>query len=180
MPDVKSLGKGMLVMAFVFAFVNGFFSGGLNFGFVAVKEAADTAIAQGAKPWNASLVQWQFVFWGGLVIQAGYSFILMIKNRSYTSYRTKGAWKAYITCMITAFLWFAALGLYGQASAVLGERGPVIGWTMYIAMSLIMSNALGLITGEWKGAKGPLKLLYIGNAILVISWVILGYANSFE
>ena len=80
--------------------------------------------------------------------------------------------------MLTAVLWFAALGIYGQGAAIMGNLGPVIGWTMFLALSLVVSNAWGLGGGEWRNAPRPLKILLAGDAVLIISWIILGYANS--
>ncbi|MEK5236317.1 hypothetical protein NST99_11570 [Paenibacillus sp. FSL L8-0470] len=45
-------------------------------------------------------------------------------------------------------------------------------------MSLIISNAWGLRDGEWKGFATPEKLLLWGNAILILSWIVVGIANS--
>ncbi len=178
LPDTTSLTKGMLILMLVFAFANGVFSGGLNLGFDRVKVAAETAMAQGALPYNASLIKWIYVFMGGLVVQAGYAFILMVKSKTFNSYKVKGAWKAYITSLITAILWFAPLALYGMSTSILGDLGTVIGWTVYCALAVSTSNIMAIITGEWKGASKALKLMLAGVGVLIVSWVILGYANS--
>lgn len=178
MPDVKAMSKGFMLMIFAFAFANGIFSGGLNLGFDRVDISAQTAIAQGAKDYNAQLLKWVYVFWGGLLVQGGYSFILMIKNKTFNSFKVKGAPKAYITAFITAILWFAPLGLYGMSTAILGELGTVIGWTVYCALAVSTSNIMGIATGEWKGAKKQMTLMLSGVGILIVSWVIFGYANA--
>jgi L-rhamnose-H+ transport protein len=60
----------------------------------------------------------------------------------------------------------------------MGNLGPVIGWVMFMALALIVSNLWGLKTGEWKNLRKPKQYLLIGNAILIISWIILGFANA--
>lgn len=177
-PDIKSLSKGMLIMAFLFAFANGVFSGGLNIGFDKVQQAATVAVEQGAKPYNAQLIKWIYVFMGGLVIQAGYAFIMMVRNKSFKTLAVKGSWVAYVRVTVTAVLWFAPLALYGMSSSILGEHGSVIGWTVYCALAVATSNIMAIVTGEWKGAPKELKLMLGGVGILIVSWVILGYANS--
>lgn len=176
--NIKSLSKGMLIMAFLFAFANGVFSGGLNIGFEKVQQAATTAIEQGAKPYNAQLIKWIYVFMGGLVIQAGYAFIVMMRKKTYKTLVVKGSWVAYIRVSITAILWFAPLALYGMSSSILGDLGSVIGWTIYCALAVTTSNIMGIMTGEWKGAKKEMMLMLGGVGVLIISWIILGYANS--
>lgn len=177
-PNIKSLSKGMLIMAFLFAFANGVFSGGLNIGFEKVQQAATVAVEQGAKPYNAQLIKWVYVFMGGLLIQAGYALIMMIRNKTFNSFTAKGSWVAYVRVTITAILWFAPLALYGMSSSILGKLGSVIGWTVYCALAVATSNIMAIITGEWKGAKKELKLMLGGVGVLIISWIILGYANS--
>ena len=86
--------------------------------------------------------------------------------------------KIYILAIVTAFCWFAALGVYGQSAAIMGEMGPVICWTMFFAISLIVSSFWGIRAGEWKGTKLPFTVLILGNIVLIISWIILGYANT--
>ena len=177
-PDMTAMSKGFMIMIFVFAFANGIFSGGLNLGFDRVDASAQTAIVQGATDYNAQLLKWVYVFWGGLLVQGGYSLILMIKNKTFNSFTVKGAPKAYITALITAVLWFAPLALYGMSTAILGELGAVIGWTLYCALAVSTSNIMGIVTGEWKGAVKQMKVMLGGVGILIISWVIFGYANA--
>ena len=47
------------------------------------------------------------------------------------------------------------------------------GWLVFNAIALIVSSFWGLITGEWKNAEGARKLLYVGDIILIVSWVFL-------
>ncbi|MGQ1787221.1 MULTISPECIES: L-rhamnose/proton symporter RhaT [unclassified Saccharicrinis] len=178
LPDVSSLSKGMLVLMFVFAFANGIFSSGLPLGFDRVQVAADTAILQGAEPYNASLLNWVYVFIGGLAIQAGYAFVMMLKNKTFNSFTTPGVWKAYLTASITAVLWFAPLALFGMSTAVLGDLGKVIGWPIYCALAVIASNILAYFTGEWKGAMKPFWQMLLGVFVLIVSLVLFGYADT--
>ena len=178
LPDVSSLPRKMLILMFIFAFANGIFSSGLPLGFDRVEAASNAAIAQGAAPYNASLLNWVYVFIGGLAVQAGYAFVQMIRNKTFNSFTTKGAWKAYITASITAILWFAPLALFGMSTAVLGDLGKVIGWPVYCALAVIASNIIAYFTGEWKGAMKPFKLMLLGVMVLIVSLILLGYANA--
>jgi hypothetical protein len=59
----------------------------------------------------------------------------------------------------------------------MGTMGPVIGWPILLGMALIASNALGFVTGEWKDASGPFRMMIGGVAILIVACAIIGYAN---
>ena len=132
----------------------------------------------GDKPQNASLIAWVVVLWGGFLVNAGYAIYLLISKKTYVTFFHKGSGRGYLSTVITSILWFAALGIYGQGAALMGSMGPAIGWTMFLALALIVSTIWGLISGEWKGFFKPRLILFIGNGILILAWIILGYANS--
>ena len=177
--ETNEAGNKYFMIALVGIFLSGIFSGLLNIGFNRVSAAAEEAVNQGASAANASLVQWLFVFAGGFVIQLLYSLYLLFRNKTFNTFSGKGVGKALLITFGTALFWFAALAIYGQGATVMGELGPVVGWSMFLAVALIVSNIWGLVTGEWKGMPRALRMLNIGNVILIASWVLLGYANSF-
>ncbi len=65
-----------------------------------------------------------------------------------------------------------------MSTSILGDLGTVIGWTVYCALAVTTSNIMAIITGEWKDASKALKLMLAGVGVLIVSWIILGYANS--
>jgi len=150
-----------------------------NIAFTYAAPVAKAAVNQGALPRNASLVCWVIILWGGFVSNIVYVIYLFLKNKSWNMLMQKGSIKGVLWALFTALFWFAALGVYGQGATIMGEFGPVIGWTMFLALALIISNIWGITGGEWKGAKKPMKVLLVGDTVLIISWIILGYANSF-
>jgi len=162
----------------LFSILNGVFAALLNVGFTKALPAAKVAEAQGATTQNASLAAWMTVLFGGFVINIIYSLYQLFKNKSFITFLTKDSYKGILWATGTATLFFAALGLYGQGAAVMGELGPVIGWPMFLGLALIISSIWGIVSGEWKGARKPLRLMLTGDAVLIGAWIILGYANS--
>jgi hypothetical protein len=54
-----------------------------------------------------------------------------------------------------------------------------VGWVFNIACSLLVANALGFITKEWKGApKASTRTLFVGLGVLVAAMVILAHGNN--
>jgi L-rhamnose-H+ transport protein len=169
----------LFIRGIILAMFAGLGSAAMNIGFTFANQAVDLAIDDGVKPIHASLISWIIVLAGGVIPQVVYPIYLMIKNKTYINYIEKGSHVAYGKLLITAILWFLALDVYAKASILLGDLGPVVGWVSFNALSLVISNIWGLITGEWKGFRHPTKILLYGNIILVISFVIVGIANSF-
>lgn len=156
----------------------GLLSSLLNVGFANAAPVAGAAVEAGALPRNSSLAAWVVVLLGAVLMNAGYAVFLLIRNRSWSGFRAAGAGRAYRWAVIAGLLWFGALGIYGQGAALMGDIGPVIGWPILLGLSLIVSNALGFFTGEWKGAAGPFRLMVAGLVVLICACMILGYANS--
>jgi L-rhamnose-H+ transport protein len=161
------------------AIISGVGAAMLNIGFIKAYPAVDAAVEQGALPRNASLVAWVIVLFGGFLASLLYCIYLIFKNKSLKVLgKRKDSARILFWSISTAILWFAALGLYGQGAALMGKTGPIIGWTMFTALALIISNLWGIKGGEWKGAEKPLRLLIIGDLILLLSWILMGYANK--
>ncbi len=173
---IKGVVSGKL---FKFGLLIALFSGLLgalqNIGYA---EAQRTALEIGAGDSVANLVSWMIVFIGGFLVQGGYTLYFLIKNKTYTTYTIRPLWKPWLKIVVTSLFWFAALAFYGQGAAKLGELGTSIGWTMFLSLSLVISNTYAYFFGEWQESVKPLRILMIGNAVLLCSWIVLGYANS--
>ena len=113
-------------------------------------------------------------------LMTGYAIILLIKNKSLGSFKTPGKFKALKWSIIAGLLWFAALGTYGQGVALMGEIGTMICWPVMLGLSLIVSNAAAIMTGEWKGMGGPLKLMALGVFVIIVATVLMAYASTLK
>jgi len=49
-----------------------------------------------------------------------------------------------------------------------------------LGLSLIVSNIAALITGEWKGMTGPLKLMALGVFVIIVATVVMAYASTLK
>ena len=147
-------------------------------GFANAAPIADKAQEYGVIARNSSLAAWVVVLWGAFMMNFGYAIFLLIKNNSWKTFSFKNAKNAYKWSFIAGFCWFAALGVYGQGAALLGEIGPVIGWPILLGLSLIISNYWAYMAGEWKNASKPFNKLLLGLLVLIISAVVFGLGNS--
>jgi L-rhamnose-H+ transport protein len=167
-----------IVTGLVIASVCGVLSALLNVGFANAAPVAKLAESAGILTRNSSLAAWVVVLAGAYLMNAGYAVFLLIKNKSWSSFGVARSRKAYMWAIVAGLCWFAALGVYGQGSALLGDIGPVIGWPILLGLSLIISNLWAYLSGEWKGASKPFRLLLLGLLVLIAASVILGLANN--
>lgn len=173
---VKGIQSGKLFkIGLLLALFSGILGALQNIGFsVSLNELTRTGVPDS----KANLVSWMVVFIGGFLMQGGYSIYLLIKNKSYTTYTARPRWKYILKICVTAIFWLAALLLYGDGASKIGKLGTSIGWTMFLSLSLVLSNTYAYILGEWDRKSSSFKYLVIGNLILISSWIVLGYSNS--
>lgn len=164
----------------VIASVCGVLSSMLAVGFDSTGKIGELAEAAGALQRNGALARWVVVLSGAYMMNAGYALILLIKNKSFSSYKTPKMFSALKWAIIAGLLWFAALGTFGQGAALMGDMGTVIGWPMMLGLSLIVSNAVGVITGEWKGMGGPLKIMLLGILVIIAATIVMSYASTLK
>ncbi|MEF2965460.1 L-rhamnose/proton symporter RhaT [Paenibacillus sp. M1] len=169
----NSLSKGLIM-----AFLAGLGSAAMNIGFAYANKSLDIAASHGVAEINASLIPWVITLSGGFVANFVYALLMLIKNRTYRDYTAPGSGKAYVKAIVTSFVWFFALGLYAKATVMLGPIGSSVGWLAFNGLALIVSNAWGLKDGEWKGFAKPKQWLLAGNAILIVSWIVVGISNA--
>ncbi|WP_420400492.1 L-rhamnose/proton symporter RhaT [Flagellimonas sp.] len=171
-PD-KAIKLGVFI-----AVASGVLSAFLNVGFSNAALVAKVAIDQyGVGTQNASLASWVVVLLGAFLMNGGYAILRLAQNKSWGSYNSPSSRKAYTWAIVSGIFWFAALGVYGQGAALMGDMGPVIGWPILLGLALIISNVWAYRAGEWKNAKKPFTILLMGLGVLILAICILGYSN---
>lgn len=176
--STESKNKSNITKGILIAIVCGVLSALLNVGFSNAAPIAKTAENFGVITRNSSLVAWVVVLWGAFLMNALYCVYLLFKNNTWRSFREVNSFKAYRWSVIAGLCWFAALGVYGQGAALLGDIGPIIGWPILLGLSLIISNYWAYRAGEWRNAKKPFNLLLVGLVILIFSAAVLGFGST--
>lgn len=169
---------GVFVTGLILALASGAGSAAINIGASASNYPVNLAVADGVNATSASLLSWVVVFFGGFLANFGYAIIKLMKNKSYVNYTQPGCGKAYFKVLLTSFVWFAALAVYGKATALLGEYGPSIGWVAFNGLALIIANIWGFADGEWKGCERARNVSLIGNAVIIVALVVVGISNG--
>ena len=77
-------------------------------------------------------------------------------------------------------VWIASFIMYGSGATMMGSWGTIIGWPVYMILSISCANIWGVLQGEWGGevSYGTKRLMGIGLATLLIAIVLLGYSST--
>lgn len=169
----------LFLVGLLWCVLSGFLSACANLGFDFSNRIATQASLLGAGPLAASIGRWLPMYWGGfLAILIGTGSTLT-KKGTWNNYWARGTSRDFILAILLGLGNFLAQIPYGMGAYFLGELGTSVGWAINIALSLLVANVFGFVTGEWKAAsKSSVRMLYAGLAVLILAMVILAYGNS--
>jgi L-rhamnose-H+ transport protein len=168
------------MLGLVICIASGILSPMLNFAFVFGEELQRQTAAAGVSASMSSNALWALTMTAGFVANAGYAVYLLGRNHTWgvfsTSPRPVGYWAG---AGLMGVLLFASFMAYGSGAIALGPLGGIVGWPLFMSMSLITSNAWGAITGEWKGAsRRAYGLSLVGIAFLIVAIVVISRGGS--
>jgi L-rhamnose-H+ transport protein len=166
--------KGFLG-GFIICVLAGIFSPMLNFSFVFGQELQDKAIASGAAIGMASNAIWCLTLTTGFLVNFGYCIFLLRKNNTWGLFaRSDNPASSWSWGALMGLLCFGSFLVYGMGATALGALGGIVGWPMFMAMSLVTSNSLGALTGEWSGASTRSHIYsLVGIALLVVAIIVI-------
>jgi len=165
--DKSTLSGGILI-----AIAAGILAASFNFALIAGKPIERIAMEFGTQLNNASNITWFVGLSGGFIVTMIYCSILLKRNNTFSLFYSKESSKAWLITLTMGILWFGGVVLYGVSVNRLGTLGASIGWPVIQSVSIGSANLLGLLTGEFKGAKKSIKW------VVTIGICIIGYAGS--
>ncbi|MGA8273967.1 MAG: L-rhamnose/proton symporter RhaT [Candidatus Sulfotelmatobacter sp.] len=121
---------------------------------------------------------WALLFTLGFVVNFVYCFYLMVSRKALAKYFSSATPRNLGLSALMAAMWIGSFYFYGAGAARLGRLGVVMGWPLFISLSIAVGNLWGLWRGEWKGApRAARRLLNLGLGILMIAIVTLAISN---
>jgi L-rhamnose-H+ transport protein len=149
---------------------------GVAFGANVTRAATNLGISEA----SSGNVVWALLFTAGFVVNFAYCLFLMLSRRTASALRSHETPRNLVLSAAMALMWIASFYLYGAGAAKLGRWGVVVGWPLFISLSIVMGNVWGLWRGEWEGAPaGARRLLNRGLLILIIAVAAVAFSNRF-
>ncbi len=168
--------KGLFVATFA-----GILSACMAFGLRAGAPIQDMAIDLGIRKVLSNIPLLVIVLLGGFTTNCVWCLWLSFKHKTFTDYATapKGHLSQnYLLCMVAGVLWYFQFFFYGMGETQMGKYG-FASWTLHMAFIIITSNAIGLLTHEWKGSsKQTIRCVLLGIGTLILSTIIVGVGNK--
>ncbi|MCK4967220.1 hypothetical protein KAS50_09315 [bacterium] len=160
-------------IGFLVCLVSGIFSAMLNMAFVFGKPIADTArnyIGNSGTDFIANTPIWSLALLGAFVTNLLYCGILLLRRGTWRKYGESGTKKYWFRTMLMGILWMSGISLYGVGASSLGKVGAVVAWIILMAVTVIVGNIWGFLSGEWKDTPRNARLRMMqGLSFLIIS-----------
>ena len=166
---------GALLIAVAAGALSCFPNIGASFG-VSVTAAAQAA---GASAQMAGNAVWALLFSFGLIPNVAYTLYLLIRNRSFVCFADRPL-PNLAAGAVMSLLWIGSFYLYGAGASKMGGWGLIVGWPLFISLSIVVGNLLGLLRGEWDGVPSiARRRLFAGMSLIIAAMVVIGLCNLF-
>lgn len=135
----------------------------------------------GIADWRQSLPVTFLMLFGGFFSSCFYCAVKLTQNKTWGRFGNPKVLLAVAIALLMAVLHDAAVGLFGFGASKLGELGVSVGYTVFMAFSIIVGNFTGFLTGEWKNAgKSAVRWIGVGIVLLVLAVGILGVSKGMD
>jgi len=168
--------KGGLVIAILAGILSCLPNVGMAFG----GNVISSAVALGVSQVSSGNTVWALLFTLGCVANLAYCLYLMISKRTLGQYWNRETPRNLGLSALMALMWIGSFYLYGAGAARLGRWGAVVGWPLFISLSIVVGNLWGLWRGEWQGAPAAARrLLNQGLLVLIVAVVTVAISSAF-
>jgi L-rhamnose-H+ transport protein len=170
-----SFGKGLALCIFA-----GIFGSFVNLGFAFGGDVARKSLELGASPLASTYAVWLLVCWSGAIPNILYCCYLLSKNRTWSLFAGTGRRKESLLALAMAVLWVVAIFSYGAGATMIGKYGTSVGYTLLVAMTILASTSVGVLTHEWTGTQPQTRrLLATAMSVVLLSVVVLNAGGLF-
>ncbi|WP_010183395.1 L-rhamnose/proton symporter RhaT [Sphingomonas sp. PAMC 26605] len=177
--------KGIMVAIF-----SGIMSACFAFGLAAGEPIKALSAKAGTGPLWTGLPILCLVMFGGLLTNAAWCVLLIVRNRSAGQWIGRGTAAAtdeagakapllanYLLCASAGAAWYFQFFFYTMGESQMGRYG-FSSWTLHMASIIIFGTLWGFAFREWKDAPPRIRaMVWSGVGLLVFATVVIGYGN---
>ena len=158
----------------------GAFGANLNLGFAFSGDLIPRGQSLGANAVTATYPVWALVLSAGFISNLVYCSYLLSRNQTWTRFWCRGSSREAALGIAMALLWLAGIVCYGIGATLVGKYGTSLGFALFMAVTILASNLLGIWMGEWKGISDrTMNQLMLGVGMVLVSVIVLNLGGLF-
>ncbi len=151
-----------------------------NVGMAFSRNVIGAAEGLGVSPGSSGNTVWALLFTFGFVVNLCYCLYLMVKRDALRRYWNQETPRNLGLSALMALMWIGSFYLFGAGAARLGRWGAIVGWPLFISLSIVVGNIWGLWRGEWRNAPAAARrLLNLGMLVLIVAVITVALSNAF-
>jgi len=176
---VGNVSGSAFVRGLLFCIASGLLSPLANFALIFGEPLKQEAVLRHGRGFAASTAPWALAFVGCFGLNILYCIYLMAARRSAVKLYKCGTRLYWLGAFSLGSFWVGAMVVYGWGASKLGTWGPYLGFPTLMINSVVFANVWGVALGEWRGSSRGVKTsLSLGLALLVLAFVVFGYASG--
>lgn len=173
--------RSEFVSGLAIAVVSGFSSALPNLGMVFGTNAVHAARQLGASASLAGDAVWLVLFTFGGLVNCIYCFWLIMHKHSFKKFFAGKAFRNFAWAGLMGLMWIGSFYLYGTGASQMGAWGAVIGWPVFISLSIGVGVLAGWWRGEWVNASFSAKrLLWLGIGLIILAVMVIPFGKLFS
>ena len=150
-----------------------------NVGFAFSGPVLHASATAGAGPLTSTYAVWAVILSAGFVPNLIYCTYLLNRNKTWPRFQ-QASLRETMLGVAMALLWLSGILGYGIGATFAGRYGTSIGFTLFIAAQILASNALGMLTGEWKQTSTRTRqVLMAAVAVTLVAVIVLNLGGAF-
>ncbi len=165
----------------VVCIASGILSAMLNLAFdfgAPIAQIARDHLGETASSFQVNNAIWFLALPGGFVPYLVYCGALFVRRGTASRYvqgQVGGHWGR---SFLMGILWFGCIMLYGAGASHMGDLGTTVAWLVLMAVTVVVGNLWGILSGEWRGADPrAVKKMTWGTLLLLGSVIIVGLSK---
>lgn len=175
-----SAARTSFLAGLVICVFTGVFGANLNLGFAFSGDLIPRSQSLGANAVTATYPVWAIVLAAGFIPNLLYCSYLLSRNQTWPRFWYKSSGREAALGIAMALLWLAGIVCYGIGATLVGKYGTSLGFALFMAVSILTSNLLGIWMGEWKDiSRRTANQLALGVGIVLISVIVLNLGGLF-
>lgn len=168
------------LVGLVLCIFTGIVGANFNLGFAFSGDIIRKGMELGASTVTATYAVWALILPAAFIPILAYCGFLLFRHHTWSLFVQKGSGRDALMGTSMGVLALIAFVVYGIGATLIGKYGTSLGFALFMALTILISNLFGLLTGEWRGTSKRTKAVLAGSvAVVLISIVVLSMAGTF-